>query len=81
MEGVNEPNIAPLPDHVVLGAMRASATAFMVFGFPVDGPARVLQGIVRMGFAAGLVSAVPVPVIIAVNGRRYADADPPASPD
>ena len=33
------------------------------------------------GFAAGLVAAVLVPVIIAVRGKREADASPPASPD
>jgi hypothetical protein len=33
------------------------------------------------GFAAGLVAAVLVPVIIAVKGKREVDAAPPASPD
>jgi hypothetical protein len=33
------------------------------------------------GFAAGLVAAVLVPVILAVRGRRKGDAAPPASPD
>jgi hypothetical protein len=33
------------------------------------------------GFAAGLVAAVLVPVIIAIKGKREGDAGPPASPD
>jgi len=33
------------------------------------------------GFAAGLVAAVLVPVILAVKGRREDDAAPPSSPD
>ena len=33
------------------------------------------------GFAAGLVAAVLVPVIIAVKGKREGRAGPPASPD
>jgi hypothetical protein len=48
MAGVNQSNIAPLPDHVVLGVMCAFAAAFVVFGFLVDGPVRVSHGIVQI---------------------------------
>ena len=37
--------IAPLPDRVILRFVAAYAAAFVVFGFVVDGPDRVLRGL------------------------------------
>jgi hypothetical protein len=48
MEGVNESSIAPLPDHIVLGVVCAFAAVFVVFGFAVDGPVRVMHGLVQI---------------------------------
>src|SRR5512137_2598231 len=37
--------VSPLPDRVILRFVGAYAAAFVVFGFVVDGPARVLHGL------------------------------------
>ena len=47
-EAGNEEPVAPLADHVILRVVCAYAAAFVVFGFIVDGPERVLHGIVQI---------------------------------
>jgi hypothetical protein len=44
----NENVIAPLPERVILRVVCAYAAAFVVFGFIVDGPERVLHGLVQI---------------------------------
>jgi hypothetical protein len=44
----NHSQVAPLPDRIVLGVVCAYAAAFIVFGLIVDGPARVLHGLIAI---------------------------------
>ncbi len=46
--GVSGYSVAPLPDHVILRVVCAYAAAFVAFGFIVDGPERVLHGLVQI---------------------------------
>jgi hypothetical protein len=46
--GVSDSPAAPLPDHVILRVVCAYAAAFVAFGFIVDGPERVLHGLVSI---------------------------------
>jgi hypothetical protein len=47
-EGMIGPAVVPLPDHVILRAVCACAAAFVAFGFVVDGPERVLRGLLSI---------------------------------
>ena len=42
---MNTANVAPPPDRTILATVAAYAAAFVVFGFVVDGPDRVLRGL------------------------------------
>jgi hypothetical protein len=46
--GVSDSPVAPLPDRVILRAVCAYAAAFVAFGFIVDGPERVLHGLLSI---------------------------------
>jgi hypothetical protein len=46
--GVRDPPAAPLPDHVILRVVCAYAAAFAAFGLIVDGPERVLHGLLSI---------------------------------
>ena len=46
MDAVRAADAGPLPDRVILRVVSAYAAAFVVFGLVVDGPDRVLQGLV-----------------------------------
>ena len=46
--GVSDSPVAPLPDLVILRVVCAYAAAFVAFGFIVDGPARVLHGLISI---------------------------------
>ena len=47
-EGVTQTTVAPPADRVMLGVVCVYAAAFVVFGFAVDGPVRVLHGLVQI---------------------------------
>lgn len=47
-EGVAGPPVAPLSDRVILHVVYACAAAFVAFGFIVDGPERVLHGLLAI---------------------------------
>ena len=46
--GVTETTLAPLPDRVALRVVCVCAAPFVVFGFFVDGPERVLRGLLQI---------------------------------
>jgi len=46
--GVSDSPVAPLPDHVILRVVCGYAAAFVAFGFIVDGPERVLHGLLQI---------------------------------
>ena len=46
MDAVRATDARALPDRVILRVVSAYAAAFVVFGLVVDGPDRVLQGLV-----------------------------------
>jgi hypothetical protein len=47
-EGVTETTVTPLPDRVILRVVCAYAAVFVAFGFIVDGPSRVLHGLLSI---------------------------------
>jgi len=46
--GVSDSPVAPLPDRVILRVVCAYAAAFVAFGFVVDGPERILYGLLQI---------------------------------
>ena len=46
--GANDSPVEPVPDRVILGIVGAYAAAFVLFGFVVDGPQRVLHGLLEI---------------------------------
>jgi hypothetical protein len=47
-QGVTETTIAPLPDGIALRVVCVRAAVFVAFGFFVDGPERVLRGLLQV---------------------------------